>query len=123
MNFLLNMNISSQLGRLLETQGHGWRHVRDLGMAGAEDRSILETAKEHGEVVLTHDLDYGHLLAFSGDVRPSVIIFRRRSVLPEDLFMAVHRNWPELSSALEAGALVILEDSALRIRPLPIGRS
>lgn len=31
------------------------------------------------------------------------------------------KYWAELAPALEAGALVILEDSAIRIRRLPIG--
>lgn len=123
MNFLLNMNLSRQLGRLLETEGHGWRHVRDLGLARAQDREILALAQASGEVILTHDLDYGHLLAFSGDVRPSVVIFRRRNIHPSALFEVMKRNWPEWEPTLEAGALVIVEDAAARIRLLPIGRT
>jgi predicted nuclease of predicted toxin-antitoxin system len=71
LKFLLNMNLSRELGRLLETQGHTWRHARDAGLAEAADSVIVEIAKANGEVILTHDLDYGHLLAFSGDDRPS----------------------------------------------------
>lgn len=123
MNFLLNMNVSRQLGRLLEEQGHGWRHVSDEGLSEADDRTIVEIAKGSGEVILTHDLDYGQLLAFSGDVRPSVIIFRRRNMLAEALIEKLTQNWTELSVALEEGALIILEDTAIRVRRLPIGRS
>ena len=117
------MNLSRQLGRLLGGEGHGWRHVRDLGLAKATDREIMALAKASGEVVLTHDLDYGHLLAFSGDVRPSVVIFRRRNILPSALFETMKKNWPEWGPALEAGALIIVEDAAARIRLLPIGRT
>jgi predicted nuclease of predicted toxin-antitoxin system len=60
------MNLSRELGRLLESQGHTWRHARDAGLAEAADSAIVEIAKANGEVILTHDLDYGHLLAFSG---------------------------------------------------------
>ena len=122
MRFLLNMNLSRELGRLLETQGHTWRHVRDADLAEAADSAIVEIAKANGEVILTHDLDYGHLLAFSGDDRPSVIIFRRRNVLPSALFDALMTIWEEIEPALEAGALVLLEDASVRIRRLPIGR-
>jgi len=68
------MNLSRELGRLLEIQGHAWRHARDAGLGEATDSTIVEIAKANGEVILTHDLDYGHLLAFSGDARPSVVI-------------------------------------------------
>jgi predicted nuclease of predicted toxin-antitoxin system len=121
--FLLDMNMPRQLGKLLEARGHAWRHVADVGLQKADDSIVLEAAKQVGEVILTHDLDYGTLLAFSGDVRPSVVIFRRRNVHPKALFEAMMKSWAELAPALEAGALVILEDSALRIRRLPIGKS
>lgn len=123
MLFLLNMNMARQLGRLLETRGHSWQHVGDMGLQQAEDSIVLAAAKQGGQVILTHDLDYGTLLAFSGDVRPSVVIFRRRDVHPKALFGVMMENWADLAPALERGALVILEDSAIRIRHLPIGRS
>jgi predicted nuclease of predicted toxin-antitoxin system len=117
------MNLSQELGRLLETQGHDWRHVRDFGLGRAEDQQIVEAAKTSHEVILTHDLDYGQLLAFSGDVWPSVVIFRCRNILPAALFSLMVKNWDEWGPALEEGALIIVEDAAARIRRLPIGRS
>jgi predicted nuclease of predicted toxin-antitoxin system len=42
-------------------------------------------AKAGGEVIVTHDLDYGHLLAFSGEADQSVIIFRLRNAHPDAL--------------------------------------
>lgn len=116
------MNMARQLGRLLETQGHEWRHVADLGLHKAADPAILRLARETGEVILTHDLDYGTLLAFSGDDRPSVIIFRRRNIHPRTLFESMTRHWQEWEPALRAGAIIILEESAMRIRRLPIGQ-
>lgn len=116
------MNLSRELGRLLATHGHTWRHARDAGLAEAADSAIVEITKANGEVILTHDLDYGQLLAFSGDVRPSVVIFRRRNVLPSVLFGTLMKIWEEVEPALEAGALVLLEDASVRIRRLPIGR-
>lgn len=73
-------------------------------------------------MIITHDLDYGHLLAFSGDTRPSVIIVRQRNIHPRALFETITRNWESCRPALEAGAIVIIEEGALRIRYLPIGR-
>ncbi len=117
------MNLPRQLGRLLEAQGHGWRHVGDIGLYKAEDRTIVEEAKSSREVILTHDLDYGNLLAFSGDSEPSVIIFRQSDVQPDALFKAMMKSWGECGPTLQAGAIVVFEDAAVRIRRLPISRS
>jgi predicted nuclease of predicted toxin-antitoxin system len=76
--FLLNMNLPPAFDSMLASEGHEWRHVANLGMSRASDAAILAEAKSHGECVITHDLDYGQLLAFSGDSTPSVVIFRLR---------------------------------------------
>ncbi len=72
MRFLLNMNIPPALGPVLTSEGHAWRHVKDLGMSRASDAAILAEAVSRAECVITHDLDYGQLLAFSGHSAPSV---------------------------------------------------
>lgn len=122
MKFLLNMNLPRELGRMLASVGHEWRHVADIGMARAADANILAEAKSQSECVLTHDLDYGQLLAFSGDSAPSVIIFRLRRVDAELLFRRVVNAWGEIEDRLKEGAIVAMEESATRIRRVPIAK-
>lgn len=122
MKFLLNMNVPRELGRRLAARGHECRHVGDIGMAQASDVAIIEEAKANKEVIVTHDLDYGHLLAFSGEPAPSVIIFRLRNTHPDNLFAQMMSTWPEIERPLLEGAIVALEDAALRIRRLPIAQ-
>jgi predicted nuclease of predicted toxin-antitoxin system len=117
------MNIPHELGRNLATAGHEWRHVADIGMARAADAEILARAKLDGECILTHDLDYGQLLAFSGEAAPSVVIFRLRRVDAGVMFRRYVEERSEIEEALKAGAIVTLEESARRIRPLPIVRN
>ena len=116
------MNIPRQVGLLLEAAGHRCRHVGDVGLLEAEDHEIVAAAKAAGEAVLTHDLDFGSLLAFSGDSRPSVLILRQRNLHPERLYESLHRTEGRWLGALEQGAVVILEEGALRVRNLPIDR-
>ena len=82
MRFLLDQPISWVLGRELQAAGHEAQHVRDLGLATADDIAILSRAGEDGSVIITQDTDYGTLL--SGSVRkpPSVILFRMREGRP-----------------------------------------
>ncbi|MGB9776420.1 MAG: DUF5615 family PIN-like protein [Anaerolineae bacterium] len=122
MRFLLNMNVPRSLAVLLAARGHLCRHVGDIGMSRATDEAILQEARMHQEVVVTHDLDYGHLLALSGESAPSVVIFRLRNTHPENLFAQMMKVWAEIEEPLRRGAIVVLEDAALRVRLLPIVR-
>lgn len=120
MRFLLNMNVPRELGRRLTAEGHEYHHVGDIGMARANDLAIVEEARGKKEIVVTHDLDYGHMLTFSGEPAPSVIIFRLRNTHPDNLFTRIMDTWIEIEKPLLEGAIVVLEDAALRIRRLPI---
>jgi len=120
MKFLLNMNVSRKLGRRLITKGHSYRHLGDIGMAKASDTTIVDNARRNQEIIISHDLDYSNLLAFSGKLSPSVIIVRLRNTHPDNLFARIVDAWSEIEKPLLEGAIVVLEDAALRIRKLPI---
>ena len=120
MRFLLNLNVPRALGTRLGAEGHECRHVGDIGMAQASDTEIVEEARRNRAVIVTHDLDYGHLLAFSGELAPSVVILRLHNIHPDNLFDRIWRAWPEIEGPLAEGAIVVLEDAAHRIRRLPL---
>ena len=122
MRFLLDMNVPRELARRLIAAGHECRHVGDIGLAQASDVAIMEEARSGGETIVTHDLDFGHLLAFSGEAVPSVIILRLRNAHPDNLFATIVRTWPDIEEPLLEGAIVSLEDAAFRVRRLPIAR-
>jgi len=53
MRFLLNMNVSRDIGRALDELGQEWVRVRDLGLAKATDQTIIETARQKQQVIVT----------------------------------------------------------------------
>jgi predicted nuclease of predicted toxin-antitoxin system len=116
--FLLNVNVPRDLGRRLGARGHECRHAADVGLARAPDSVIVDEARKAGETILTHDLDYGHLLAFSGRTSPSVIIVRTENTKPAYLEERFVSCWAGMERSLAEGAIVVIEDAALRIRPL-----
>jgi len=120
MNFLLNMNVHRDMAAPLKKRGHVCRHVGDIGLSRAKDVEIVAEAKRTGEVIITHDLDYGHLLAFSGEKAPSVIILRLRDLGLDEVLSRLDSVWKEIESPLMDGAIVSLSDKSLRIRNLPI---
>ncbi len=122
MKFLFNMNIPPAFGPMLASEGHEWRHAANLGMSRASDAVTLAAAKGRGEFVIRHDLDYGQLLAFSGDSAPSVVIFRLRRAETRLLHERIRAAWNDIEEPLARGAVVIVEEAATRIRLLPISK-
>ena len=120
MKFLLNANVSPYLSPFIEKDGHRCRHVFDIGKASAEDIEIVSIAKKNEEIIFTHDLDYGTILAFSGDTKPSVIIFRIHQISAEIFYEFLHNHWDIIETPLKEGAIVVFEKENIRIRKLPI---
>ncbi len=122
MKFLLNMNIPRTFGDRLLSKGFEFRHVAEIGMYDAKDITIIEVAKNNNEIIITNDLDYGHLLAFSGDTFPSVIIFRLQKNQIHIMFNRMFNVWGEIQEPLQKGSIIILEEYTVRIRQLPISK-
>ena len=120
MKFLLDVGISPELGRLLESIGHSFRFVPDHYSSKSSDAEILNIAAENGEVVITHDLDFGMLLAFSRQAMPSVVLFRIHKISPSRFFALMTANWSVIDWPLQEGSFVVFDENGLRIRRLPI---
>lgn len=120
MKFLLDLGIAPTLGTLLEADGHTFRYVANQYKTTISDKEILEIARQHGEVVITHDLDFGTLLAFSGQRFPSVILFRIHHINAQVFYDLITQNWDVMERALSLGAFVVIDSASIRIRQLPI---
>jgi predicted nuclease of predicted toxin-antitoxin system len=90
-------------------------------MSSASDTEIFDLAIRENRVIMSADTDFGTLLALRSVSKPSVVLFRgampRR---PAAQIAVVLANLSSMEDALNAGAIVIIEPSRLRIRPLPI---
>ncbi len=76
MKFLLDENISPALAGLLKSIGYEARHVIEVGYNSTPDFKIAAFAVTTGEIIVTHDTDFGTILALTGQNRPSVILIR-----------------------------------------------
>lgn len=98
MKFLADMGISPRSVNFLQSLGHDAVHLHEQKLDRMPDAEILEKARQEGRVILTHDLDFGDLMAAGGWRLPSVIIFRLRNMKSEQLnpylynIITKHRN-------------------------------
>lgn len=102
---------------------HGWSavHWSTVGDLRAKDRTVMAWAREHQHVVLTHDLDFGALLALTRASGPSVIQIRAHDVLPGHLEQIVVTTIQTYESQLLEGAIVTVDETRGKVRMLPIG--
>ena len=119
MKLLLDMNLSPRWIQTLEDQGWEVVHWTSVGDPQASDRVIMQWAHDHDHVVVTHDLDFGALLAATSAEKPSVIQVRTRDVMPEVFAPILFDALDRFKNELEEGAFVVVEPAQARVRILP----
>jgi len=116
------MNLAPAWCEALSRDGWDSLHWSTVGDPRATDRTIVEWARTNGYVVFTHDLDFGTLLALTQDLGPSVVQLRAQDVMPGSRRNPVVRVLHQFEAALEAGALVVIDEARARVRMLPLRR-
>lgn len=120
MRLILDMNVSPRLASLLVAHGIDASHWSEHGPARALDQSIAETAVHLGASIVTHDLDFGALLAAADTRRPSVIQIRTDDLSVERLLDRLLIVCSDFEPEIAAGALITLDLDNTRVRLLPI---
>jgi predicted nuclease of predicted toxin-antitoxin system len=121
LRLLVDQNLPYRICEPLAAAGHDVVHVQSVSLDRAEDVEILAHAAREGRIVISSDTDFGALLAASRSRGPSVVLTREVSTLPlADLASLLVANLPAVADALEAGAIVALTRSAIRVRKLPL---
>ncbi len=119
MKFLVDNALSFRLAEGLRDAGHDALHVRDVGLQTATDEEIFEKAQSTDRIIISADTDFGTLLALRASSKPSVILFRRSDKQPDEQLQLIKHNTSQIEEALTKGAVVIFDDTRIRIRLLP----
>lgn len=120
MNFLADMGISRLVVEDLRQKGHDAIHLAEQGLQKMADGEILQKARQESRILLTHDLDFGELLAASGGVLPSVVIFRLKDMRAANVSNHLLSIINQQSGPLQKGAILSVTEQRVRIRTLPI---
>ena len=116
------MNLSPLLAAALSAEGHEARHWMTVGALNAPDAEIMAWAAQHSHVVITCDLDFGHILGASGADGPSVIQLRAARLSTEAVAALIAVAVRDQADDLDAGCLLTLDTVRHRVRLLPIRR-
>ena len=94
MKFLLDMGLSQTTAKFLRQQGHDAVHLRDEELQCLPDDDIISKARAEERVVLTHDLDFGRIMALSRQHLP------QRHHLPPERYATTNREPPPVRGAV-----------------------
>jgi predicted nuclease of predicted toxin-antitoxin system len=115
------MGLARHTSAFLRAGGHDAVHLRDQGLQRLEDVDIIHKAQTEDRVILTHDLDFGRLIALSRVRLPSVITLRLTDMRPVTVNHWLKDILLTFQAQLEDGALISVTDRGIRLRRLPIG--
>jgi len=121
LKLLADVNVSALVVARLRGAGVEVTRVVEVMDARSSDAQIMSAARERGEVLVSHDQDFGALLAIAGARQPSLINLRTSSVDVDFLARCILGALANAGEDLADGAIVTVEDGGTRVRRLPIG--
>jgi predicted nuclease of predicted toxin-antitoxin system len=120
MKLLVDMNLSPVWCDALKRNGWEAVHWSEVGDPRGADSEIMDWARAHQCVVFTHDLDFGAMLAATRAQGASVVQIRAQDVSVAHLEAMAVATLRRFQSELEAGALIVVDESRARVRILPL---
>jgi predicted nuclease of predicted toxin-antitoxin system len=120
MKLVADVNVSRRVVERLRALGFDVVRVSEVMDARSSDEAILSYARQCGAVLISHDQDFGALLAVTGASGPSFLNLRVSQVDAARLTGAIVSVLRATQTDLDAGAVVTLDDSGVRVHRLPI---
>ena len=120
MKILIDVCLSPDWVPFFRENGVEAIHWTMIGACDAEDSAIFSYANDNKWIILTHDLDFGTLLAQSKSHGPSVIQARVQDPSPEAIGVLVLQVLRQFQTPLLSGAIVTLAADKRKVRILPI---
>ena len=114
------MNLSPAFIELFDEKGIDAHHWLEFGDPRTSDADILDFAKKNNFIILTHDLDFGSILAAGKSNAPSVLQLRTQNILPAKVIQLLLKALEDFASELNRGALITIDKNNARARILPI---
>jgi predicted nuclease of predicted toxin-antitoxin system len=120
MKILIDMNLSPSWENYLAEEGFECVHWSKIGEGNEPDSILFEYAKKNDYLILTHDLDFGAILAHTNENGPSVVQIRSNNITPAVYGKKLVSAVKQAEVYLKEGALIVIDETRSRIRVLPL---
>jgi len=121
MRLIVDMKLTPRWVPYLLDANHDSVHWSDIGPVTADDSTICAYAREHGFVIVTNDLDFPRILAYTTEAKPSVILLRGEPLTPEARGVTLVKAIAQCGGELPAGAILTIDWSdRVRARLFPL---
>ena len=114
------MNLSPHWVDRLSAAGLSAAHWSTVGRVDAPDTEIMAYAATHDYIVMTHDLDFGAVLAATQGTKPSVVQIRSDNLSPAAIGEPLIAALQQMAAELAAGALLTVDPGRTRLHVLPL---
>jgi predicted nuclease of predicted toxin-antitoxin system len=121
MRFLLDINLPPAMTDWLRAEGTMPSALVKLASLVLPDQRVFARAAEDGRIVVTFNLDFGEIVALRGASGARVALLPPRLVRQSRLRERLEVAIAEAAEALQAGAIVVVEDTCIRLRRMPPG--
>jgi predicted nuclease of predicted toxin-antitoxin system len=74
--FVIDEDMPRSTGRVLQSQGHEVKDIRDHGLRGANEEAIFRFAQTNRSVLITGDLGFGNILHFPIGSHFGIVVIR-----------------------------------------------
>jgi hypothetical protein len=120
--FLVDNALSPAIAEGLRQRGHDAVHLRDAGTACGRGRRGFQARQGRGPDSHLGGHRLRHAAGADGGAQPLGGPLRRGTDRrPERQLALLLANLPTIAEPLQRGSIVVLEESRIRIRSLPIG--
>jgi predicted nuclease of predicted toxin-antitoxin system len=116
MRLLADENVPGPSIRVLRAAGFEVESIREIA-AGSPDPDVLAHAREHGQILVTFDRDFGELVYRFGALAPAGIVYLRLSPADPEEGGRVLRDLLGRSEIQLLGRFTIVDRDRVRQRP------
>jgi len=114
--FKTDENLPEETSVILRHAGYDAHSVRDEALTGASDQDLMARADAENRILVTLDLDFADIRAYSPGEHAGIIVFRLHSQANPIVLEYVERVLLTLSARDRRGELWIVERNRIRFR-------
>jgi len=103
--FLIDQQLPRSLVAFIRSRGHEAAHIKDLGLAEADDRVIWREARRMGAAIISRDGDFSQALIGIGS--PQIVWVRLGNCSNVHLMSRFGEVWDRIVEELESGASLL----------------